>query len=68
LLVDPTLHDEFVHLVQNWRKYGLLYKEGNRAPSKTPAESSRGTVPQPPGPPKWGGTLIFGTDSTAPAR
>ena len=69
LLVDPTLHDEIVHLVQNWRKYGLLYKEGNRAASKTPAESSRGAVPQSARPvQRGGGTLIFGTDSTAPAR
>ncbi len=28
LLVDPSLHDELLHLVQNWRRYGLLYKEG----------------------------------------
>ena len=69
LLVDPTLHDEIVHLVQNWRKYGLLYKEGYRAASKTPAESSRGAVPQSARPvQRGGGTLIFGTDSTAPAR
>jgi phospholipid/cholesterol/gamma-HCH transport system substrate-binding protein len=69
LLVDPTLHDEFVHLVQNWRKYGLLYKEGNRAASKSTEEPKRGAVPQPARPAQsGGGTLIFGTDSTAPAR
>jgi phospholipid/cholesterol/gamma-HCH transport system substrate-binding protein len=69
LLVDPTLHDEIVHLVQNWRKYGLLYKEGNRADSRKPEEPRRGTVPQPARPAQsGGGTLIFGTDSTTPSR
>jgi phospholipid/cholesterol/gamma-HCH transport system substrate-binding protein len=69
LIVDPTLHDEIVHLVQNWRKYGLLYKEGNRAPSKGAEEPRRGTVPQPARPAQSeGGTLIFGTDSTVPGR
>jgi phospholipid/cholesterol/gamma-HCH transport system substrate-binding protein len=69
LLVDPTLHDEIVHLVQNWRKYGLLYKEGNRADSKKPEEPRRGTVPQPARPAQsGGGTLIFGTDSTPPSK
>ena len=69
LLVDPTLHDEIVHLVQNWRKYGLLYKEGNRAETKKPEEPKRGAVPQPAHPAQsGGGTLIFGTDSTSPAK
>jgi phospholipid/cholesterol/gamma-HCH transport system substrate-binding protein len=69
LLVDPTLHDEIVHLVQNWRKYGLLYKEGNRAETKKPEEPKRGAVPQPAHPAQsGGGTLIFGTDSTPPAK
>ena len=69
LLVDPTLHDEIVHLVQNWRKYGLLYKEGNRAASKSPEEPKRGAVPQPARPVQGGGgTLIFGTDSVQHAR
>jgi phospholipid/cholesterol/gamma-HCH transport system substrate-binding protein len=69
LLVDPTLHDEIVRLVQNWRKYGLLYKEGNRAASRSPEESGRWAVPQPARPAQsGGGSLIFGTDSTAPAR
>jgi phospholipid/cholesterol/gamma-HCH transport system substrate-binding protein len=69
LLVDPTLHDEIVHLVQNWRKYGLLYKEGNRAASKSTEEPRRGTVPQPSRPAQsGGGTLIFGTDSTTSGR
>jgi phospholipid/cholesterol/gamma-HCH transport system substrate-binding protein len=69
LLVDPTLHNEIVHLVQNWRKYGLLYKEGNRADSKKPEESGGWAVPQSARPAQsGGGTLIFGTDSTAPSR
>jgi phospholipid/cholesterol/gamma-HCH transport system substrate-binding protein len=69
LLVDPTLHDEIVHLVHNWRKYGLLYKEGAKADTKSTEEQRRGTVPQPARPVQnGGGTLIFGTDSTAPAR
>jgi phospholipid/cholesterol/gamma-HCH transport system substrate-binding protein len=69
LVVDPTLHDEIVHLVQNWRKYGLLYKEGNRPATKTPDDSRRWAVPQPARPAQGGGgTLIFGTDSTVPGR
>jgi phospholipid/cholesterol/gamma-HCH transport system substrate-binding protein len=69
LLVDPTLHDEIVHLVQNWRKYGLLYKEGNKANVKKPEEPKRGTVPQPARPASsGGGTLNFGTDASQPAK
>lgn len=69
LLVDPTLHDEIVHLVQNWRKYGLLYKEGNKADTGKPEEPRRGAVPQPARPaPSGGGTLIFGTDATPLAK
>jgi phospholipid/cholesterol/gamma-HCH transport system substrate-binding protein len=64
LLVDPTLHDEIVRLVQNWRKYGLLYKEGNRPASKMSDEPRRGVAPQAAHPaPNGGETLIFGTDS-----
>jgi phospholipid/cholesterol/gamma-HCH transport system substrate-binding protein len=69
LLVDPTLHDEIVHLVQNWREYGLLYKEGSRAASRTSEERRRGTIPQPARPAqKEDGTIIFGTDDTKPAK
>jgi len=69
LLVDPTLHDEIVHLVQNWRKYGLLYKEGSRGGAKSTDEPRRGMVPQPARPVQsGGGTLIFGTDSTTPTH
>jgi phospholipid/cholesterol/gamma-HCH transport system substrate-binding protein len=69
LLVDPTLHDEIVHLVQNWRKYGLLYKEGNRPEPKKPEPSKNWAVPEPAHPAQSGsGTLIFGTDATTPAK
>jgi phospholipid/cholesterol/gamma-HCH transport system substrate-binding protein len=69
LLVDPTLHDELVRLVQNWRKYGLLYKEGNRAEPKKPEPTKNWSVPDSAHPSQSGsGTLIFGTDSTMPAK
>ncbi len=68
LLVDPTLHNEILHLVENWRKYGLLYKEGNRA-EKKPAESEHWAVPEPAHPAQSSsGTLIFGADSTRPGQ
>lgn len=44
LLVDPTLHDEVVRLVQNLRQHGLLYKEGTPRPVETPR---RGKTPVP---------------------
>lgn len=69
LLVDPTLHDEIVQLVHNWRKYGLLYKEGSKADTKKPEEPKRGAVPQAAHPAQsGGGTLIFGTDFTQPSK
>jgi phospholipid/cholesterol/gamma-HCH transport system substrate-binding protein len=65
ILVDPTLHDEIVRLVQNWRKYGLLYKEGGKAARK-PEETTRGTRIQPS---QGGdGNLNFGTDSTKSSK
>jgi phospholipid/cholesterol/gamma-HCH transport system substrate-binding protein len=33
LLTDPTLHNELVKLVQNWRRYGILYKDKNARPT-----------------------------------
>ncbi len=46
LMVDPTLHDEVLRLVRNWRRYGLLYKEpASRDVSGD--EPRRGTVPVP---------------------
>ncbi len=69
ILVDPTLHDEIVRVVQNWRKYGILYKEGSRAGAKKVDEPQRSAVPQPARPVQsGGGTLIFGTDSTKSAK
>jgi phospholipid/cholesterol/gamma-HCH transport system substrate-binding protein len=47
ILVDPTLHDELVRLVQNWRRYGLLYKEGTRK-----EDPKRGLTPVPARPSK----------------
>lgn len=68
LLVDPSLHDEILHLVQNWRKYGLLYKEGNRPePKKEP--TTNWSAPSSSHPSQNGtGTIIFGTDSTTPTK
>jgi phospholipid/cholesterol/gamma-HCH transport system substrate-binding protein len=69
LLVDPTLHDEIVRLVQNWRKYGLLYKEGNRPEPKKAEPTRNWSVPNSSNPsPSGSGTIIFGTDSTTPAK
>ena len=69
ILVDPTLHDEIVRLVQNWRKYGLLYKEGNKAVVRKPEEAPRGALLQPARPVQsGGGSLIFGTDTTKSAK
>ncbi len=62
LLVDPTLHDEVVRLVQNWRRYGLLYKEGNR-PSAKATRGGRTPVPARPAGDS-GDQIEFGTDMT----
>jgi phospholipid/cholesterol/gamma-HCH transport system substrate-binding protein len=40
LLVDPVLHDEIVKLVENWRRYGILSKEG--PPRPLPGDTPRG--------------------------
>ncbi len=62
LLVDPTLHDEVVRLVQNWRRYGLLYKERTSRSGET---GRGGTVPRPARPAKKKNDSIqFGTDLT----
>jgi hypothetical protein len=67
--IDPTLHDEIVHLVQNWRKYGLLYKEGNRPEPKKPEPTKNWSVPDSSHPLQGKpGTINFGTDSTTPAK
>jgi phospholipid/cholesterol/gamma-HCH transport system substrate-binding protein len=36
ILTDPTLHNELVKLVQNWRRYGILYKDKNARPADKP--------------------------------
>ncbi|MGD0016462.1 MAG: MlaD family protein [Verrucomicrobiia bacterium] len=46
LMVDPTLHDEVLRLVRNWRRYGLLYKEP-ASHDVLGDEPRRGTVPVP---------------------
>ncbi len=67
LLIDPALHDELLQLVQNWRRYGLLYKEGT--PRETKQIEKRGKLPEPNRPAgKSGDTLIFGTDLTKPGQ
>lgn len=49
LLVDPTLHDEVVKLIQNWRRFGLLYKETSPArPRDEPIRSGKTPVPARP--------------------
>lgn len=65
ILVDPTLHDELVHLVQNWREHGLLYKEGPKREPKRTENTGHSATPVPGRPAKTTGDgLIFGTDST----
>jgi len=39
LMTDPTLYNEVVQLVQNWRRFGLLYKEGRAGKPAAPATS-----------------------------
>lgn len=69
LLVDPTLHDEIVHLVQNWREHGLLYKEGPKREPKRTENTGHGATPISGRPVKTAGDeLIFGTDSTKSSR
>ncbi len=52
LLTDSTLHDEIVHLVQNWRRFGLLYKERKSKPKRPEPQPKRGRVPVPARPAK----------------
>jgi phospholipid/cholesterol/gamma-HCH transport system substrate-binding protein len=68
LLVDPTLHDELVRLVQNWREHGLLYKEGTKREPKRTDNTRRNVTPTParPAQPAQDG-VIFGTDLTKPS-
>ena len=55
LLTDSTLHDEIVQLVQNWRKFGLLYKEGRTSRKRPEPQPKRGLTPVPARPAKKSG-------------
>lgn len=69
ILVDPTLHDEIVRLVQNWRRHGLLYKERTRPDDKIAGTARRAATPVPARPAQAAeAELIFGTDLTNPIR
>ena len=69
LLVDPTLHDEIVRLVQNWRERGLLYKEGPKRETKQIENTRRNSAPVSSRPATTTPDgLIFGTDSTKPSK
>jgi phospholipid/cholesterol/gamma-HCH transport system substrate-binding protein len=48
LLTDPTLHDELVKLVQNWRKYGILYKDKSARPATESTATGKPVVPARP--------------------
>jgi phospholipid/cholesterol/gamma-HCH transport system substrate-binding protein len=60
ILVDSTLHDELVTLVQNWRRYGLLHKEGTRKGG----DPKRGLTPVPARPSKDWKPPAGATDGT----
>ena len=63
----PFPNADPLHLVQNWRRYGLLYKEGR--PSGTDEAPGRGKAPVPAHPAgKNSPELIFGTDQTPSSR
>jgi phospholipid/cholesterol/gamma-HCH transport system substrate-binding protein len=61
LIVDPTLHDEVLHLVQNWRYHGLLYKEP-ATKDRSADEPRRGTVPVPARPAAKSSAATSGAD------
>jgi phospholipid/cholesterol/gamma-HCH transport system substrate-binding protein len=48
LIVDPTLHDEILRLVQNWRRYGLLYKDTSVRPTKDKLPEDKSAGPSKP--------------------
>ncbi|MCX7823956.1 MAG: MlaD family protein [Verrucomicrobiae bacterium] len=46
LLTDPTLHDELTRLIANWRRFGILYKEGAKGTfTRGPREYIYGAAP-----------------------
>ena len=48
LLTDPTLHDEIVKLVQNWRRFGILSKDKTARPVAEEPKSGKTPVPARP--------------------
>jgi phospholipid/cholesterol/gamma-HCH transport system substrate-binding protein len=58
LLTDPTLHDEIVKLVHNWRQYGILYKD--KTANSATTDNPRGKTPIPDRP-----AAGYGTNSGA---
>jgi phospholipid/cholesterol/gamma-HCH transport system substrate-binding protein len=67
LMVDPALHNEVLRLVQNWRRYGMLYKEPASRENRFD-EPRRGTVPVPARPATKGSTATSGEDQTKGAK
>ena len=67
LIVDTTLHDEVLRLVQNWRYHGLLYKEPQRK-DLSGDEPRRGTVPVPARPATKGPSATSSEDRTKGAE
>jgi ABC-type transporter Mla subunit MlaD len=48
LFTDPTLHDEIVKLVQNWRRFGILYKDKTARPVAEEPKAGKSPVPARP--------------------
>ena len=48
LLTDPTLHDEIVKPVQNWRRFGILYKDKTARPVAEEPKAGKSPVPARP--------------------
>jgi phospholipid/cholesterol/gamma-HCH transport system substrate-binding protein len=69
LIVDPTLHDELVRLVRNWREHGIMYKEGPPRDRKRTDQQNFGATSTSARPAKNAEDgLIFGTDETKPSN
>jgi phospholipid/cholesterol/gamma-HCH transport system substrate-binding protein len=67
LIVDPSLHEEILRLVENWRYHGLLYKEPQHK-NLSGDEPRRGTVPIPARPAAKGPSVTSGEDQTKGAK
>ena len=48
LHTDPTLHDEIVKLVQNWRRFGIRYKDKTARPVAEEPKAGKSQVPARP--------------------